>query len=476
MTAREKNLLFLLVLVVIVSGGLFFVFLTHQWTTANYQKDLGELNTKLRQKKIVKLKMMRDWKKKMDHYQVVSLPEDPVVAKREYYHFLRNLMTECDFEEINITDNPREDETYVSKKRISSRSKSTKPVPPVYSRLTFFPVRGKASLPDLIDFLNKFERTPLLHKIKSLTVEPVDKKEYDSSRDPLEVSMTVEALIVQGTKHPETLMGFDNTYVPVDILTGLRQGPVGLAQLPWVAGPTGPFYKVKYAAGRPDRDYSVLSRKNIFVGYVPPPPPRKKYVPPPPKPPPKKEEPKEPPPETGPDVKEFVRLMMITLDGEQSKAVLRNRLGVGGPGEDGYHSLKTEKGYDSFRIATLSGVRTAVLGKVLKIDYRNVYFRWEDRVYCFHIGETLAQAVRQPLSETQLIELGLGAEEKEKSPGKEKEKKDEPKTAIPTPEAGTAKSAPMAGNTVSAAKTGDSAPEVTTKAGPEPMLEGPEEP
>jgi hypothetical protein len=103
-------------------------------------------------------------------------------------------------------------------------------------------------------------------------------------------------------------------------------------------------------------------------------------------------------------MREFVHL--THLDPTNKEAFLRNRLT--GPGEIRLRAV-ARSGYDTFRILDEEFDKVQVHGKVLRVDQRDLYFQVADFVYAFHIGQTLKDAMRWPLTLDQMDNLELTA-------------------------------------------------------------------
>ncbi len=378
----DKQRLFFLVLFGVVAAAILVGGWSFLSSSRRYDEQLNDLEKKIRitKKEAVKIAKLH---RQMKQYRLHSLPGDTFLAGREYRHYLRGLMEECDFENIQVPNPLISDKAYPKAASPRTSSKAKKKAEPIYTALAFPRVRGEVSLAGLTSFLKRFEMTPLLHQIKTLTVEPADESSKGRSKR-LTVTMSIEALIIEKADRPETLVSIDERLVPFEVFCGMQQGPVGLALVPWAIGPSGPFAQKKMADLRAHRKYAAIPQKDIFVGYIPPPPP--------PRPPIVQTEPEpEPEEEDDLDVKEFVRLMMITVTEERAEAKLRNRL------DSREIRLRTSPGFNFFRISNISGTRTLLKAQVVHIDYRNVYFVWENKLYRFHIGDTLARAIQEPI-------------------------------------------------------------------------------
>lgn len=377
MNQRPQLLMLLLAGVPALAGVLYLGWL-HAFTLAAYDAQIADLDKQLSTKnqeisQITRNRDLRRWRE-------LSLPTDVHLAQREYNRFLHDLL-HGKVSEMSLTPNPP-----VETKGQGALNKKT-----LYTALTFN-VRGKTTLKELAGVLEKFERTPLVHKIKSLSLERETNSDENS---PLRMQLAVEALIVDGAMNaPADLKGIDVRLVAVDVLSGLRRGPIGLALAPWVVGPRGPAGQY-VALATPRRTYSDIAARNIFTGAAAPKPP----TPPPTEP---TEVAKEPEPEPEPDETPlYIYLTEINQTDAAQEAFLFNRA------TNRSMRLRVTTGFDSFPIGNDPRKKTPIIGKVVRIDPRDVFFSLNEAIYGIHIGQTLSEALRRPLRQTELEQLRL---------------------------------------------------------------------
>lgn len=108
----------------------------------------------------------------------------------------------------------------------------------------------------------------------------------------------------------------------------------------------------------------------------------------------------EPQPE-GPDMTQFVYLTFINQTVIREEAFLRNRA------TNRMTRLRSTAGYNIFRITDESGDKVQLQAKVLRIESRDVYFQVDDEIFRLHIGQSVAEALRRPLRESEIKALGL---------------------------------------------------------------------
>jgi hypothetical protein len=227
---------------------------------------------------------------------------------------------------------------------------------PVYTALRFR-VEGRGKLANIVKMLEDFQTTPLLHRIRNLTIKQAGGTGAKASAsEPLTVSLVIEALIVNGAQKRG-----DNLYAepPMTIAGGLlavpRQPGAGLALLPW--------YKFYAAAVRaPKRTYTDIALKNIFEGKPP------YYQPPPP-----------PPPDIAratPDLLTYAYLTDVTIVTSTDTEILPSmRATVYYRNSEQAIKLRKLPGWNSIPLLKSGELSTVAWGQVVRIDTRGVVFR-----------------------------------------------------------------------------------------------------
>jgi hypothetical protein len=261
--------------------------------------------------------------------------------------------------------------------------------PSVYQMLPY-QIRAKGDLPSLTYALENMRRTPVMHRVKSLTLDRLDPKDTIAK---LGIQMTVEVLVNPAGKSAPKLMPYpDPRMVPMDSLAVLSGLPAGALLNPWTAEGLSVTQGFRYPHATTAR--VNLSKLNPFLGELPPPPPVVAAKEPEPEP-----EPTEP---EGPDLREYVKLDTIV---PPTEAFFRNTYIKQAP-----IRIKSTpmSGYEIFRIMDEDRSRTIVRGKVLKIDPRVVYFQVGEDIYGILFGQTLADAMKRPLSPSELDDSGVG--------------------------------------------------------------------
>jgi len=327
-------------------------------------------------------------KPKMELWRKQSLPADIGLARLEYEKYLRELFRLSGFEGSTVSVTPRPLETRTGLLTLPGKKD------PAFTPMTFaVQAQGDATLPgpqlgDLVDFLERFYRTPLLHQIKSMTISrpitslanvaaPAGPRPPQQPKNELVITMNIEALVLhEADSRNQLLPGVDRQLAGVDLVATLCNGPAALALVPWAVGPTGPLGPGVLAA--PTREYASIAGKDIFYG----------------------------PAVSGElvvDRKDTIDNVYLTDISYNDKweAFLYVRY------NNSKIRLRTSAGFNSFRVRDDKG-ETLAQGKVVRIDDRDLVFQSGDRYYAMHVGQNLEEALKHPLGASELKELGLG--------------------------------------------------------------------
>jgi hypothetical protein len=132
--------------------------------------------------------------KRLDSYAARALPYNAPLARSLYQEWLLNLVEKHEFVSTAI------DAAQPAPIEIRSRTKKGKRVR-VGHRIAYS-VRGQTSLSKLAAFLNDFRSTGHLHKIRSLSLNPI------GNEGRLDVSLAIEALSLDASPHPDILSDF----------------------------------------------------------------------------------------------------------------------------------------------------------------------------------------------------------------------------------------------------------------------------
>lgn len=345
-TARERNLVVVLVSILLIGGGGLLVNVLYLQPLAQkkdqllaLEKDITEKNRRITQ--------ARANAKKMKGWMQASLPPDVDLAQREYEKFLSDL--------------PRKsgarggDFTVSAPRQIDTKSSPTLPGKgPIYTKLPFT-IQGHGTVPTVVKLLENFHKAPLLHQIKNINLQRPLTLGPQQRPNEIDVRLTVEALVVTGAPPRKTL----------------------LTETKAENGSDGPMFQVSLA---PERDYRSVPEKNVFYGPI------------------FREKEREP----NWDVIRYVHLTDITTNERRTEAFLFDRY------NNQRTRLRASVGFDSFKIRDAAG-EELVAGKVVRIDERDVLFESDAKFYQIHIGQSLDEAMRKPVATLENLDKFLNA-------------------------------------------------------------------
>jgi hypothetical protein len=373
MTQREKVLATSLVVLVGVLGSavVLFLFVLEPLKQVKDRLDMakGALEEKNRelQAEQEKVEDLLNLNPRLGLWQDLSLsPRDPSWKKGtkptdeqkkkhttrlqvDYERFLRELMRRHSFRDASVT--PRQTE---QRNVAAQRGKQ-----PLFEPLAFG-VAGKASLANTVKMLQEFHETNLMHMVRNLSVDLVSTTGGRGQTVPagtLEVKMTVEALMINGARDRASLI------------------------------PSVPF-KPRILA-EPKRDYALLDTKNMFTGVRPPSGVDRKLT------------------EEKQAVLRFVKLTMLwrDTDSERWQATLYDQA-------KGGSEMKLSKS-PSWRakFTILDKYEETVLqGQVVYVDEKQLIFKADGKHYRLRVGDFVYPAVRTPVPEAELREVGVEVE------------------------------------------------------------------
>lgn len=353
MNPRERILAGALVCIVLVGAVGFGVWKVFLPMLQAKDREIGEIEASLpiKENEIETLKakklMLEDWRRRS---LPVDAKNDAHAAWTQYDLYLDKLLTKSRFPVGGMVIKP---------KKLDDPTKTQGPraKKPAFTRLTYN-VDGQGSLASLVSFLEDFYNSALFHRIRMLEITKPSTLRPGMRNDDLDIKMVIEAFIVDGVK-------------PRDKLEPEGPKPDQLAQ--------------------PKRNYSDILARNIFNG-----------------------------PSFGPgeyqptNPVEITRLHRLTTVFQNHwsgrvEAFFRDLAGADPAVET---RLRATAGFDDFKIRDPRG-DTVVSGKVVKIevDDRSVVFKINDKYYRIHNGQSFDQAMRKPLTDSEVKKLNVAAAE-----------------------------------------------------------------
>jgi hypothetical protein len=389
MNPRERVLAMVIAGIVLAAGAAFVLYEALLSPLGDKTTQIERMNKEIEDAKRQRAQAIAE-QQKLGRYRILSLPGDLDVAKREYGNYLSQLLLRSGFQGGTFTVTPgpadKTSPTIGPKKQ------------PIYTRLGYR-ISGPAKMESLVKLLEEFYRTGVLHQIKSLTIDQPQLVGGRPSTE-LQININVEALVVTGADpRPYVLPNIDRRLLAADAMAALSGRPYGLGQLLWAAGPSGPNGPGVLARSR--SEYAAIAKKNIFTG-----PPEKE---------PSKGEPVL--------VTRFVKLTDISRTNGSYEAVLWDQFSDtetrlmtkvedvdipvsvdGMPPDIVVLAPGKKRPTNQLRIIDNLG-QTVISGQVLQVEARHVIFSANDNYYLLHVGQTIEEALRTPMSRDQVESL-----------------------------------------------------------------------
>ncbi|MBX7102476.1 MAG: hypothetical protein K1X57_00240 [Gemmataceae bacterium] len=348
MTRRERTLAFLLLPPLILIGG---GFIAHQmWYEPLVARDrrIEDLNREI-EEKISAVKKAQEKKKELDRINLLSLPREVELARREYEEQLSKMVRASGFDSQSIT---------ITSKKPDARTAPVlmKGQPPIYTRLEYT-LQAKGELICIVDFMEKFYDVPLLHQIRNLKIQrPTGSGTGNRPTFDLDYVLTIEALVLDRADPRKTLLPEKPPTVPPLLARG-------------------------------ERKYSAIAGRDLFYG----PPPATPVV-------------RQDKPTSSADFAQFVKFDGYT-DGDKGPVITlwdafnSNEQTIRPDGEGGY---KVEVKYllNGRKRTLRSGKTIDVMDEngelqhrwlVLRANEREVYLQDEEFYYVLHIGQWLSE-------------------------------------------------------------------------------------
>jgi hypothetical protein len=378
MTQRDRKILTVLVFS-LVGAVVGFMLLNQMFLSpsSNYDKRIAELDEKNDVAKDNILKVIQG-RKLMEEKRKISLPVKQFDASNRYIAWVDFLLTSCGLKAVDLKPeeiraaNPNQNQPGGGAKK------------PEHTILTVN-VNAKGTMAAVVDAFEKLQRTPLVHRIKSFTIGHQESNAKGVDKDSLNLTMTLEAMIVAGTDPKKTFP---------DWMTVSKT----LAMLP-------PLDHKR------NLSYSDIANNNFFLGSG-----REviEYV----------NQPRIPDVIEEPVGKALVLeyMRLVHTDPDNQVAYLRQLLFKTG---DTKVTADPKIGKDVFEI--YSETREPMLkAHLLRVDQRDIYIQVGIFIYAVHIGHTVSDGMRHTLSDAELKSLDLTKlikpEEKTKGPAADAQK------------------------------------------------------
>lgn len=240
MSTRERLLAYVLLGVILVVGVGFFGYLLYLSPLRDRETRLASLSDELDKKGREIEQIQRDLPR-LERWKQLSLPTDLDLARREYERYLTLLLRESGFDAGSYTITPpRGADTKTPTAAQQAKG-------PPYTRLSYT-LKAPATITQVVAFMERFYRTPLLHQIHRFTLK---RTTNSAQAGKLDFDLTIEALVL-GV--PES-KGRPVAYIAVG--SGV-----------WAAR-TVNRVPINTLANTPPRDYGSIAARNIFLGPPP---------------------------------------------------------------------------------------------------------------------------------------------------------------------------------------------------------------
>ena len=230
-----------------------------------YQFVLGPLLTKNRQirdkvdeidKLTAEIDDIQLKKRKYEAQRQQSLPNDPTqgagVSRHEYGTLLEHMCRRAELNSLKITANDPD----------SKSAPLVGPKKPAYTKLSWS-VQAKGDLYHVVDFLRLFYSQPLLHTVKSMTLQRPSESRARNARE-LDVNFKIEALVLDNAPVRPTLLPIHRE---VAFLSGIA-AHAGFNTALVHAGKAHPA-PPPGVLSEDKREYLAIAGKNVFFGNPP---------------------------------------------------------------------------------------------------------------------------------------------------------------------------------------------------------------
>lgn len=379
MNPRER-ILATTALVAVLLGGLLLIVYQFYWNPLHKKEETISLLQADIEKQTASVREIELQRRKLERWRLMSLPGDENLAGVEYEKFLTKMLQESGFTDPIVTPQKPDPKAFGT---------TGGPKGPGIATKMPFSASGNAPVSAVVEMLKRFYEAGLLHQIRSLSIQRPVTVTGQRNQNQLDVRMTIEALILPGVegnrvgpslsqKRPLIPL-VDPRLMVLAVAGNLVRAPGALAYVPGVPSPTtlGPNILARYTA-YPDQ-YADIGKVDIFMGPVRT---QERVVP-------------------NVDVSEFVRVTDITKSGNVAAATVYDVYDNKSDKileEDG----KINPAWNSIRIRDAEG-NVVTRGSIVKIGDRDLLLKMDGKYYAVHVGRSVQEAKRKPLSEETLL-------------------------------------------------------------------------
>jgi hypothetical protein len=230
-------------------GGYLFVYQPLQNAAAlrgQLEKDIDDLELQLLQ--------MRKDRSAAAQIQRQSLPPDDTIAQTQYTQLLERLLLQAGIRDYKFS----------SVSMVQARPPiipEIAPKRPAYKHHRFVLTMENVNLWQLVDFLYAYYQLDLLHQISTLKIE---RNERDQTRNGLKVTLTSDAIAVDGVPQRTSLFPVTNVVAAVAGQLGVQlllKNPEQTRLLQWT--------RAEPILAIPPRDYRYIVSRDLFYGPLP---------------------------------------------------------------------------------------------------------------------------------------------------------------------------------------------------------------
>ncbi len=151
---------------------------------------IADLREKLSASKAEQLQAQKQGKR-LDSFTARALPENPQLARSLYQQWLLNLVEKNELSSASVDA--------AQPVRLEIRSRTKKGKRQLVGHRINYSLRGQATLAKLSGFLNDFRKAGHLHKIRSITLNPI------GNEGRLDADLTIEVLSLEASANKEQL-------------------------------------------------------------------------------------------------------------------------------------------------------------------------------------------------------------------------------------------------------------------------------
>jgi hypothetical protein len=280
MTQSQRNIAILLGIALAVGV---FLYVGYSFYSAIVDHDsMIEKLTRENKAAEAEVKAVLDARPQLNQWKTMSLAPESKGSKEEYRQMLEELIRRHGFALELFPDNQSPTKSLIT---LPGKNNTKQPI---YVGLNYM-FRARAPMSKVVSFVEDFQRTAKMHRIRKLTIERQESAKKINDREQVAVTVEVEALIIlDADKEKEKLLKkvlqTDPNFVKteaLEVVGGMRRSLIsGLPLMAWSLGPWGPYITPLNPPLKPQRDYADIVAPGVVIGagdfeipFTPPMPP-----------------------------------------------------------------------------------------------------------------------------------------------------------------------------------------------------------